>query len=224
MFEGARVLVVEDDSSVRDAVEIAFRGEGFEVRGEPDGTGIDSIVGSFRPDVAVLDVRLPEGPDGCSLVRRLRETEKLPVLLLTAADSLDDRLSGFRAGADDYVSKPFSMAELLARVQALLRRSGWVAPATYRLGDLVIDDIGRTVVRGDNRIELTRIEHNLLVAIVRNAGKVLSKKHLLRQVWGFDAYDENLVEVHVSSLRRRLEVHGPRLIHTERGLGYVARA
>jgi two-component system OmpR family response regulator len=223
--EGARVLLVEDDSAVRDAVEIAFRGEGFDVRAEADGSAIQQIVRTFQPHVAILDVRLPTGPDGYTMVKQLRQLDDLPVVLLTSADSLDDRLTGFRAGADDYVSKPFSMAELLARVQALLRRSGRSSDATYRVGDLVVADATRTVTRGGVEIDLTRTEYDLLSVLCRSAGEVLSRKQLLQEVWGgYDYYADNVVEVHLSALRRKLEARGPRIIHTVRSVGYVLRA
>jgi DNA-binding response OmpR family regulator len=222
--ECARVLLVEDDSAVRDAVEIAFRGEGFDVRAEADGSCIEKILESFHPDVAILDVRLPTGPDGYTMVRQLRQLDDLPVVLLTSADSLDDRLTGFRAGADDYLSKPFSMAELLARVQALLRRSGRASDCTYRFGDLMVVDGTRTVSRNGEEIELTRTEYELLSVLCRYPGQVLSKQQLLKQVWGgFDSYGDNVVEVHMSALRRKLEAHGPRMIHTVRSVGYVLR-
>ena len=222
--EGARVLLVEDDDAVRDAVEIAFRGEGFDVRAEADGSAIQQIVRTFHPDIAILDVRLPTGPDGYTMVKQLRELDDLPVVLLTAADSLDDRLTGFRAGADDYVSKPFSMAELLARVQALLRRSGRSSDATFRVGDLVVADATRTVTRGGVEIDLTRTEYDLLSVLCRSAGQVLSRKQLLQEVWGgYDYYADNVVEVHLSALRRKLEARGPRVIHTVRSVGYVLR-
>lgn len=222
--ESARVLLVEDDWAVRDAVEIAFRGEGFDVRAEADGTCIEKVVESFQPDVAILDVRLPVGPDGYTMARQLRRLDDLPVVLLTSADSLDDRLTGFRAGADDYMSKPFSMAELLARVQALLRRSGRSSDCTHHVGDIVVVDGTRTVTRDGVEIDLTRTEYELLSVLCRYPGQVLSKQQLLKQVWGgFDSYGDNVVEVHMSALRRKLESHGPRVIHTVRSVGYVLR-
>lgn len=218
-----RVLVVEDDNAVRDAIAIAFRGEGYDVRTERDGTNLRHITDDFRPDLAILDVRLPVGPDGYTMARTLREHNDVPVLLLTAADSLDDRLTGFRAGADDHMGKPFSTAELLARAQALLRRSGRLTAPVHVRGDLVIDDGLRTVTRADEPIELTRTEYDLLMAFVRHPEQVLTRQQLLVQVWGFDAYDSNVVEVHLGALRRKLEAHGARIIHTVRGVGYVLR-
>jgi len=219
-----RVLVVEDDAVIRSALEVALRGEGYELRAEPDGVRLEQVAREFRPDLAVLDVRLPVGPDGYTMARLLRRASGLPILFLTAADSVDDRLAGFQAGADDYLVKPFSMAELLARVQALLRRSGRLASASWHVGDLVVDDAARMVVRAGMPLELTRTEYDLLAVLVQQVGKVLSKTQLLTQVWGFDAYDTNLVEVHMSALRRKLEAAGPRLVHTVRGAGYVLRA
>ena len=219
-----RVLLVEDDSAVRDAVEIAFQGEGFDVRSEADGSDIGQIVASFHPDVAILDLRLPTGPDGYTMARQLRQLDDLPVVLLTSADSLDDRLNGFRAGADDYLAKPFSMAELVARVQALLRRSGRDSEVSVSVGDIVIDDGTRVVSRGGADIELTRTEYDLLMALCRRPGQVLSKHQLMDQVWGgFGTCGDNVVEVHMSALRRKLEAHGPRLIQTVRSVGYVVR-
>ncbi|MGH9269142.1 MAG: response regulator transcription factor [Acidimicrobiales bacterium] len=219
-----RVLVVEDDQPIRSAVEVALRAEGYEVRTEPDGTAINDVAATFRPDLAILDVRLPAGPDGYGLARELRRASTMPLLFLTAADSLSDRLAGFDAGADDYLVKPFSMAELLARTQALLRRAGRLTSAVWPVGDLVVDEGARTVVRAGQPVELTRTEYELLAVLAQHPGQVLTKVQLLTHVWGFEAYDTNLVEAHTSALRRKLEAHGPRLVHTVRGVGYVLRA
>ena len=218
-----RVLVVEDDTPIRLTLEVALRGEGYEVRAEPDGRGLEALAATFRPDLAVLDVRLPVGPDGYAMAVLLRRSSDVPLLFLTAADAVEDRLAGFQAGADDYLVKPFSMAELLARAQALLRRAGRLSSSTWQVGDLVVDDGARSVARAGTRLELTRTEYDLLAVLVQHVGKVLSKTQLLTSVWGFDAYDGNLVEVHVSALRRKLEQAGPRVIHTVRGAGYVLR-
>lgn len=220
----ARILVIEDDIAIRSALEVSLRNEGYEVRAEADGMRIKQIAYEFLPDLAILDVRLPVAPDGYTIGRYLRAASDAPLMFLTSADGVKARLAGFAAGADDYLLKPFSMAELLARLRALLRRSGRVAPGTLRVADLVIHDSERVVDRGDARVELTRTEHGLLSALARRPNHVFSKVQLLSQVWGFDAYDVNLVEVHVAHLRQKLEAFGPRIIHTVRGVGYVLRS
>jgi two-component system, OmpR family, response regulator len=219
-----RILLVEDDASLREAVESALTSEGYAVQAEADGTRIRNIAATFRPDLAVLDVRLPGGPSGLSLARMLRDDDtELPIIFLTAADSTEDRLAGFDAGGDDYLVKPFVMAELLARVRALLRRSGKLTSETWQVGDIVVDEGTRRVHRNGGTIDLTRTEFDLLVELGRHPDRVLSKTQLLASVWGFDSYDVNVVEVHISALRRKLEEHGPRLIHTVRGSGYRLR-
>ncbi|WP_052664236.1 response regulator transcription factor [Nitriliruptor alkaliphilus] len=219
-----RVLLVEDDEALRLATTSSLRDEGYEVRGEADGIYAREAASAFRPDVAVLDVRLPHGPSGLSVARVLREIDgQLPVIFLTAADSTEDRLAGFDAGADDYLVKPFAMAELIARVRALLRRSGRLTSDTWQVADIVVDEGRRRVHRGGAELDLTRTEFDLLVALGRNPDRVLSKTQLLASVWGFSDYDVNVVEVHVSALRRKLETHGPRVITTVRGAGYRLR-
>ncbi len=218
-----RVLVVEDDRPIRSALEVALRGEDYEVEALPDARAVQTAAERFRPDLAILDVRLPDGPDGYTAARFLRAGSDLPILFLTAADGVEDRLAGFEAGGDDYLAKPFSMAELLARAKALLRRAGRLSSSVRQVSDLVIDDGARTVVRNGTIVDLTRTEYDLLAVLAQHPGQVLSKVQLLTQVWGFDAYDANLVEVHMSSLRRKLEAHGPRVIQTVRGVGYVLR-
>ena len=219
-----RVLVVEDDQPIRAALDVALRGEGYAVLALPDGDRLTAKVDDYRPDLALLDVRLGDGPNGYELAAGLRRRSTMPILFLTAADAVEDRLAGFEAGGDDYLIKPFSMAELLARVRALLKRSGRLSSASWQVGDLVMDEDARTVVRAGVSLDLTRTEFEMLAVLVRHVGKVLSKTQLLTQVWGFDAYDANLVEVHMSALRRKLEAAGPRIVHTVRGAGYVLRA
>jgi two-component system, OmpR family, response regulator len=218
-----RVLLVEDDAALLEAVGSALRGEGYQVHSECDGTRIREAAAAFRPDLAVLDVRLPQGPSGLSIARLLRDEDELPIIFLTAADSTDDRLAGFDAGADDYLVKPFVMAELLARIRALLRRSGKLTSDTWQVADILVDEATRRVHRNGAAIDLTRTEFDLLVALGRHPDRVLSKTQLLASVWGFDSYDVNVVEVHISALRRKIEEHGPRLIHTVRGAGYRLR-
>jgi len=216
----ARIWVVEDDRLIRHSLVASLRSEGYEVRADVDGRGVGQVVGDFRPDLAVLDVRLPVGPDGCAIAQELSRASNLAVLFLTAADSIEERLAGFHAGADDYLIKPFSMAELMVRIQALLRRSGRANPSLRQVGDLTIDDASRIVTRDGVLVELTKREFDLLSAMASHAGEVMSKLQLLAQVWRFEGSDPNLVEVHVSTLRRKLEEHGPRILHTVRGVGY----
>lgn len=219
----ARVLVVEDDATIRHSLELAFRRAGYDVQSEADGISLADLAETFRPDLAVLDVRLPWGPDGFEIARQLRRTGDLPILFVTAGDSLQARLTGFDAGGDDYLVKPFELEELLARARALLRRSGRLTSQILRVGDLVIEESAHVATRNGTKLELTRTEYELLAVLARHPAQVLSKDQLLSKVWGFDAYDPNLVEVHMSSLRRKLEAFGPRLVHTVRGVGYVMR-
>lgn len=219
-----RALLIEDDLSVREAVAIAFEGLGFLVKAEATGEDIDDMVSEFRPDVAIIDIQLPSGPDGFQLARHVIAHSGAPVVFLTAADGLGDRLAGFEAGGDDYVVKPFAMAELLARVRAVLRRSGRLQSPVVEIRDLLIDDNAKQAMRGGVLLELTPTEFELLSVLARSPNQVFSKGQLLSQIWGFDSYDPNLVEVHVSALRRKLDANGPRLVHTVRGRGYVFRS
>jgi two-component system, OmpR family, response regulator len=215
----ARVLVVEDEATLRDAVAQALSDAGFVVEARPDGHGFAQAVAAFRPDAAVLDGLLP-GASGLSLARELRRHGEVAVLFLTARDAVPDRLEGFDAGADDYVVKPVAVAELVARVRAVLRRSGRLSSATIEVGDVLVDEDAGQVVRAGNEVPLTATELRLVCYLARNRGRVVSKTQILTQVWGYDDYDPNLVETYVSSLRRKLEVRGTRVIHTVRGLGY----
>jgi DNA-binding response OmpR family regulator len=217
MRETGRVAVVEDEDAVRDAVARALAGDGFAVTAFARVPSVDEILHA-APDLAVLDVMLPNG-DGLALCRELRSRRDLPIVFLTARDGVADRLAGFEQGADDYLVKPFALEELLARVRAVLRRSGRLA-APLEAGDVLVDEAAGRANRGGEPLELTATELRLLAFLVRHRGQVLSKHQLLSQVWGYDAYDPNLVEVHVSALRRKLEAHGPRIVHTVRGLGY----
>jgi two-component system, OmpR family, response regulator len=199
------------------AIERALRRDGLTVVSFPDYAEPRQILAA-APDLAALDIRLPGG-DGFELARRLRDERDVPVIFLTARDAVEDRLHGFSLGADDYLVKPFALEELLARVRAVLRRSGRLA-AAIEAGDLIVDEQAGLAARAGGALELTPTELRLLAYLVRNRGLVLSKTQLLTQVWGYDHYDPNVVEVHVSALRRKLEAHGPRILHTVHGLGY----
>ena len=218
----ARVLVVEDADAIRAGVESALREAGHTVLGRTDGRELEHDLDGFQPDVVVLDLMLP-GRDGFALLDVIRQRTAAGVVVLTARDGVPDRLRGLSGGADDYVVKPFVLAELVARVGALLRRLGRT-PSTTEIGDLVIDAESGVVLRGQQQLDLTATELRLLQYLAAQRGRVVSKTQILTSVWGYDAYDPNLVEVHVSALRRKLEAHGPRMLHTVRGLGYVLRA
>jgi two-component system OmpR family response regulator len=214
----ARVLVIDDDPALLASVVAALSAEGFAVRGLPDGEGLAEALRSVAPDLVVLDWMLP-GASGIRLAATVRTTTDAAVVMLTARDELDDRLRGFAEGVDDYVVKPFSIAELVARVTAVLRRRGRV-PAVIEVGDLVLDPEAAVTTRGGVALDLTATEHRLLAFLAESRGRTVSKTQILTQVWGYDDYDPNLVEVHLSSLRKKMEREGPRLIHTVRGIGY----
>jgi two-component system, OmpR family, response regulator len=217
-----RVLIVEDEAAISDAVVTALTQAGYLARAEADGATLRAVAEAFRPDLAILDIMLP-GPDGLSLSRTLRDRADLPILFLTALDGLDDRLAGFAAGADDYLVKPFALTELLARVHALLRRSGRLRSVTIQAGDLVLDEAANTAWRDGRALDLTPTELRLLGYMLSRRGRTVSKAELLTQVWGYGSYDPNLVEVRIGSLRRKLEAVGPRILHTVHGHGYAIR-
>lgn len=225
-----RLLVVEDDPTLRESLEMFLGGAAFDVRALPDGSTLADTLRDFAPDLAILDVDLGAGlPNGFALARQLRDLGATPIIFLTAADGLDQRLSGFEVGADDYITKPFSTSELQARIRAVLRRSERAndvdAPRQLvTFADIELDEDARTVVRAGAPIELTRREFDLLLALLENPERVLSRTQLLSMVWGFEDYDANVVEVYVSTVRRKLEQHGSRVIQTVRGVGYVMRA
>lgn len=223
MSRSLRVLFIEDDEAVRNALAIELRAAGYVVQAEVDGRSLEELAEGFRPDLAILDVMLP-GRSGFDLAHVLRNKSDLPILFLTARDAVSSRLAGFSAGADDYVIKPVAVEELLARLRALLRRSGRLEAEVLEVGDLILDEPARVVRRGDTMLELTPIEFQLLGFLMRNRGVVLSRLQIMSQVWGYEEHDPNLVPVHMGNLRRKLEASGPRLIHTIRGHGYVLRA
>lgn len=215
----ARILVVEDNDAIRLSVAAALADTDAEVVSVADGTDLERVLTARRPDLVILDIMLP-GRDGLELLSVVRARSTAAVLLLTARDTVADRVRGLTAGADDYLVKPFAMAELTARVGAVLRRSGVTAP-TITHGDIVIDPESGDASRAGADLALTATEVKLLAYLAAQRGRTVSKTQILTQVWGYDAYDENLVEVHISALRRKLENHGPRVLHTRRGIGYV---
>ena len=225
--EGGRVLVVEDDDAVRTAVDRGLGVHGFDVSSVPDAESAIELVARRRPDVMIVDVGLP-GMSGVELCTRLRSLDvDTPILILSARDQVGDRVAGLKAGADDYVVKPFSLDELAARVHALLRRARPAAGATSALaaGPLWIDLDRRVATVDDTRLDLSRREFDLLAALAANQGIVLSRIRLLELVWGYDFdVDTNVVDVFVGYVRRKLDAAGaPHLIDTVRGVGFVLR-
>jgi len=214
----ARVLLIDDDETIRLSVARSLRDEGLVVLDAPDGDALQQDLARFVPDLVVLDWMLP-GASGIQLAGRVRTTSDAAIVMLTARDEVDDRLRGFAEGADDYVVKPFAMAELVARVTAVLRRRGRI-PSVVEVADLVLDPDAAVVRRAGITLDLTATEFRLLAFLAESRGRTLSKTQILTQVWGYDSVDPNLVEVHLSAVRRKMEAHGPRLIHTVRGLGY----
>lgn len=223
-----RILLVEDDPGVRDAVSRALRGAGYDLRAAGDGPQALDVVREGAIDAIVLDLGLPT-MDGLDVMRKLRaDGRRIPVLALTARASVEDRVAGLDAGADDYLAKPFALDELLARMRALMRRSSILeAEQGDRLvaGDIVIDPRTMEVYRGDRKIELTRTEYQLLELFVRNPRAVLTRTAIFEHVWGYDFGPEsNSLDVYIGYLRRKLEAGGePRVIHTVRGVGYALR-
>jgi two-component system OmpR family response regulator len=223
-----RVLVVDDEPDLADMVATALRFDGCRTATAGDADAAVLAARELRPDIAVLDVMLP-GQDGIALLARLRaEHPELPVVLLTARAETHDRVGGLRAGADDYVTKPFSLEELLARLHAVLRRAGRLGDSseTLRVSDLSLDERSREVRRGDDLIELTPTEFDLLRFLMLNVRTVVSKAQILDRVWHYDfAGRSNVVEQYVGYLRRKVDTAGREpLIHTVRGVGYVMRA
>jgi two-component system response regulator MprA len=220
-----RVLVVDDDPAVSGALNRALRLDGYEVSLAADGPEALEEIAIRPPDAVILDIGLPT-IDGLDVCRRLRAADNdTPVLMLTARDAINDRVQGLDAGADDYLVKPFALAELLARLRALLRRRPEDSGEMLRFGDLSLDPITREARRGDRLFTLTRIEFDLLELLLRHPRQVLTRELILDRVWGY-TFDSgtNSLAVYVGYLRRKTELGGePRLIHTARGVGYVLR-
>ena len=222
-----RILVVDDEPAVREALERILRLDGFEVALASDGREAVRSQALAPADAVLLDVLMP-GLDGLEVCRRMRDTgDRTPVLMLTARDEVGDRVAGLEAGADDYLPKPFALEELLARVRALLRRSGWTEEReVLRFDDLELDPRSHEVRRGERLIELTRTEFLLLELFMHHPRQVLTRSQIFDRVWGYDfGPASNSLEVYVGYLRRKTEAAGePRLLHTVRGVGYVLRA
>ena len=219
------VLVVDDEATVRQALERALRLEGFAVSTAAGGRAALEEVAARPPAVVVLDVMMPD-LDGVSVVRRMRaDGVDVPVCILSARDEVADRVAGLQAGADDYLVKPFAIAELTARLQALLRRRGTSSTGPLVVGDIVVDARRHVATRSGRELELTRREFDLLEVFARHQGQVLSREQLLRLVWGYASdVETNVVDVFVGYVRRKLEAGGePRTLHTVRGVGWALR-
>ncbi|MEV5599898.1 response regulator transcription factor [Streptomyces sp. NPDC052299] len=222
-----RVLVVDDEASLTELLSMALRYEGWEVRSAGDGAAAVRTARAFRPDVVILDVMLPD-MDGLAVLGRLRrELSDVPVLFLTARDSVEDRIAGLTAGGDDYVTKPFSLEEVVARLRGLIRRSGTAAArgeSRLVVGDLMLDEDSHEVSRGGKNIHLTATEFELLRFLMRNPRRVLSKAQILDRVWNYDFGGQaNVVELYISYLRKKIDAGRAPMIHTRRGAGYLIK-
>ena len=229
-----RLLVVDDEQSIVDFIKLGMRYEGFQVDQAGDGYIAIDLAQRLRPDAIILDIMLPT-MDGLEACRRLRESEataNIPILMLTAKDEVRDRVTGLEAGADDYLTKPSSFEELLARVRALLRRQQRIVAAggpggrVLRVADLSLDEAAREVKRGERIVELTATEYNLLHLFMTHPRQVLDRQTILNRVWGYDFMGEtNIIEVYVRYLREKLEddASAPKMIQTVRGVGYVMK-
>jgi two-component system, OmpR family, response regulator MprA len=222
-----RLLVVDDDPSLREALALVLDLNGFDVTTAQDGREAIRTLAVASPDAVVLDVLMP-GLDGLEVCRRMRAAgDRTPVLMLTARAEVSERVAGLEAGADDYLAKPFAREELLARLRALLRRTGWEGDdTTLRFEDLELDPVAHEARRGERRLELTRTEFLLLELLLAHPRQVLTRTTIFERVCGYDfGPASNSLEVYVGYLRRKTEEHGePRLIHTVRGIGYVLKA
>jgi two-component system OmpR family response regulator len=222
-----RVLVVDDEQNIAELLRMALRYEGWDVEVAFTGGEAVGTARSFGPDAVVLDMMLPDF-DGMEVLRRLRaDRDDVPVLFLTARDAVEDRVAGLTAGGDDYVTKPFSLEEVVARLRALMRRAGAQQSSEHSVlavGDLVLDEDSREVRRGDDAINLTATEFELLRYLMRNPRRVLSKAQILDRVWHYDFGGQaNVVELYISYLRKKVDAGRPPMIHTMRGAGYVLK-
>ena len=222
----ARLLVVDDEPSIRDLLSASLRFAGYDVVTAADGSSALAQAEKHRPDLVVLDVMMPD-MDGFEVTRRLRERGRdVPVLFLTARDDVEDKVMGLTVGGDDYVTKPFSLEEVVARIRAVLRRTGAVGDDSNLLGfaDLVMDEDAHEVTRGGRVVDLSPTEFKLLRYLMLNPNRVLSKAQILDHVWDYDfGGDGAIVESYISYLRRKIDADAVPLIHTKRGVGYVLR-
>ncbi len=221
----AQILVVDDEQMLLDMVSDALSFAGYAVVVATDGFAALSTVRDHRPDLVILDVNMPEA-DGFHVARNLRSTDpELPILFLTARSDIDDKRTGFEAGGDDYLTKPFRLEELRLRIEALLRRAGGARPPVTQLrcADLVLDDEKHCVRRGEDEIHLSPGEYRLLRYLLANAGSVVSRTQMLEAVWGYE-YGDSVVETAISQLRKKIDRGRPELIHTVRGFGYSLRS
>jgi two-component system OmpR family response regulator len=220
----ANLLVVEDDPTLRELLAASLRFAGFAVSTTASGAEAVRMATYLPPDLVVLDVMLPD-LDGFEVLRRLRNGGgEVPVLFLTARDAGEDKVTGLTAGGDDYVTKPFRLEELIARIRAILRRTAGASRETLAVGDLELDPAARLVTRGGDVISLSPTEFTLLRFLMENADRVLERARILHQVWRYDfGGDASIVESYISYLRRKVDNREPRLIHTVRGIGYVLR-
>ncbi|WP_407647146.1 response regulator transcription factor [Goekera deserti] len=224
----ARLLVVDDEPNIRELLSASLRYAGFEVATAADGQQALAVAADFRPDLLVLDVMMP-GLDGFGVVRRLRQNgTHTPVLFLTARDAAEDKVSGLTLGGDDYVTKPFSLDEVLARIRAVLRRSQATRRAEpspkLSFADIELDEETHEVIKAGTLVSLSPTEFKLLRYLMANSGRVLSKAQILDHVWNYDFNGEaNVVESYISYLRRKIDTTEPRLLHTLRGVGYTLR-
>ncbi len=222
-----RVLVVDDEPNLTELLAMALRYEGWEVKAAASGTEAVRTAREFQPDAVVLDMMLPDF-DGLEVLRRMRaDNSAVPVLFLTAKDAVEDRVAGLTAGGDDYVTKPFSLEEVVARLRALMRRTAVVADESSSLlvvGDLTMDEDSHEVTRACREINLTATEFELLRYLMRNPRRVLSKAQILDRVWNYDFGGQaNVVELYISYLRKKIDAGHSPMIHTMRGVGYVLK-
>jgi two-component system OmpR family response regulator len=225
--DGSRVLVVDDEPNIVELISMALRYQGFVVETAASGREAIAAVGTFKPQLIVLDVMLGD-MDGFEVAERLgAQRAGVPIIFLTARDSTEDKVRGLSGGGDDYMTKPFSLEELVARIRTILRRTGQAAPESGRLvfADLELDEESREVMRAGEPIELTATEYRLLRYLLLNPRRVLTRAQLLDHVWDYDfGGDGRVLETYISYLRKKLDEHGPSLIRTVRGVGYALQA